>query len=116
MDSLNDCEARAITCGTLKPSEALVIVINVERGKCPISPRKRAPRNAKSKRGRGVQNCPVEVGKDYEVDITETSPNGEGVARIKGFFIFVGNAKPGDHLRVKVTKIDAMSGEAEIAT
>jgi predicted RNA-binding protein with TRAM domain len=56
------------------------------------------------------------VGKDYEVDITETSPNGEGVARIKGYLIFVGNAKPGDHLRVKVTKIDAMSGEAEIAT
>ena len=49
------------------------------------------------------------------MDITETSPHGEGVARIKGFFIFVGNAKPGDHLRVKVTKIDAMSGEAEIA-
>jgi 23S rRNA (uridine2552-2'-O)-methyltransferase len=56
------------------------------------------------------------VGKEYEVDITETSPNGEGIARIKGFFIFVDNAKPGDHIRVKVTKIDAISGEAEIAT
>ena len=66
--------------------------------------------------GKGFKRCPVEMGKEYEVDITETSPNGEGIARIKGFFIFVGNAKPGDHLRVKVTKIDAISGEAEIAT
>ena len=81
-----------------------------------MSPSKRSPRNAKSKRGRGVENSPVETGKEYEVDITETSPQGEGIARIKGFLVFVGNAKPGDHVRVKVTKIEAMSGEAEIAT
>jgi len=87
----------------------------VERGRCPISPKKRTPRNAKSKRGRG-DDCPVELGKEYEVDITETGPHGEGITRIKGFFIFVANAKLGDHVRVKVTKIEAMSGEAEIAT
>jgi predicted RNA-binding protein with TRAM domain len=82
----------------------------------PMSPRKRSPKNAKSKRGRGVQNCPVETGKEYAVDITETSPQGEGIARIKGFLVFVGNAKPGDHLRVKITTLGPMYAGAEIVT
>jgi hypothetical protein len=50
-----------------------------------ISPLRRSPKNAKSKRGRGADNCPVEMGKEYEVDITEMSPQGIGVARIKRF-------------------------------
>jgi predicted RNA-binding protein with TRAM domain len=82
----------------------------------PMSPSKRSPRNAKSKRGRGVENSPVETGKEYEVDITETSPQGEGVARIKGFLVFVGNAKPGDHLRIKITTLGPMDAGAEIVT
>jgi predicted RNA-binding protein with TRAM domain len=60
----------------------------------PMSPSKRGPKNAKSKRGRGVENSPVETGKEYEVDITETSPQGEGIARIKGFLVFVGTQSP----------------------
>lgn len=32
---------------------------------------------------------PVEAGKEYEVDIIETSRQGDGIARIKGFVIFV---------------------------
>jgi len=79
-----------------------------------MSPSKRSPRNAKSKRDRGVVNSPVETGKEYEVDITETSPQGEGIARIKGFLVFVGNAKPGDHLRIKITKVGPMDAGAEI--
>jgi len=82
----------------------------------PMSPRKRSPRNAKSKRGRGVENCPVETGKEYEVDITDTSPQGEGIARIKGFLVFIGNAKPGNHLKIKITATGPMNAEAEIVT
>jgi predicted RNA-binding protein with TRAM domain len=82
----------------------------------PMSPSKRSPKNAKSRRGRGVQNCPVQTGKEYEVDITETSPQGEGIARIKGFLVFVGNAKPGDHLRIKITTLGPMGAGAEIVT
>jgi len=67
-----------------------------------MTPRKRSPRNAKSKRGRGVENCPVETGRECEVDITEASPQGEGIARAKGFPVFIGNAKAGDHLRIKI--------------
>jgi predicted RNA-binding protein with TRAM domain len=81
----------------------------------PMSPRKRSPRNAKSKRGRG-ENCPVETGKEYEVDITEISPQGEGIARIKGFPVFVGNAKPGDHIRIRITTSGPVAAGAEIVT
>jgi predicted RNA-binding protein with TRAM domain len=79
-----------------------------------MSPKKRSPRNAKSKRGRGFDNPPVELGKEYEVDITETSPIGEGIARIKGFSIFIVNAKLGDHVKVKVNRLDSVCADAEI--
>lgn len=79
-----------------------------------MSPKKRSPRNAKNKRGRGIENLPVKLGKEYEVDITETSPNGEGIARIKGFLIFVPNKKPGDHVKVKITRLYSMNADAEV--
>ena len=34
---------------------------------------------------------PVEVGKEYEVDITEISRQGDGIARVQGFVVFVKN-------------------------
>jgi predicted RNA-binding protein with TRAM domain len=57
---------------------------------------------------------PVEVGKEYEVDIQETSRRGEGIARIEGLVIFVPNAKIGDHVKIKVTRISRKFAEAEI--
>ena len=75
---------------------------------------KRSQKNAKSRRGRYVKKCPVEVGTEYEVDITETTPQGVGIARIKGFLILVDKTKPGDHIKVTITKTDALNAEAEI--
>ncbi len=65
--------------------------------------------------GKGFKRCPVEIGKEYEVEITETSPQGEGIARIQGFVVLVANAKPRDHVKIKITKISAMTANAEIA-
>jgi len=79
-----------------------------------MSPKKRSPRNAKSKRGRDSGNVPVELGKEYKVDITEMSPNGEGVARIRGFIIFVANGTLGNNAKVKINRVDSMSANAEI--
>ena len=76
---------------------------------------KRSQKNAKS-RQRFVRKCPVEVGNEYEVDITETTPQGAGIARIKGFLILVADSKPGDHITVTITKTDALNAEAEIVT
>ena len=47
--------------------------------------------------GKGFKRCPVEMEKEYEVDLTEMSRQEEGIARIQGLVIFVPNAKPGDH-------------------
>jgi predicted RNA-binding protein with TRAM domain len=75
---------------------------------------KKSQRNAKNRRGRYVTKCPVEIGTEYEVDITETTPNGAGIARIKGFLVLINDTKPGDHLKVMITKTDQLSAEAEI--
>jgi predicted RNA-binding protein with TRAM domain len=57
---------------------------------------------------------PVEVGKEYDVEIEETSRRGEGITRIEGLVVFVPNTKPGDKLRIKVTNIGRRFAEAEV--
>ena len=57
---------------------------------------------------------PVEIGKEYDVEIQETSRRGEGIARIKGLVCFVPNAKPGEHVRIRVTRISRRFAEAEV--
>jgi predicted RNA-binding protein with TRAM domain len=64
--------------------------------------------------GKGFKRCPVEMGKEYEVEITETSPQGEGIARIQDFVVRVANAKLGDHLKIKITRTGGMTANAEI--
>ena len=64
--------------------------------------------------GKGFKRCPVEMGKEYEVDVTEMSRQEEGIARIQGFVIFVANAKPGDRVKIKITKIGGMTANAEL--
>ena len=58
---------------------------------------------------------PVEIGKEYDVEIEETSRRGEGITRIEGLVVFVPNTKPGDKLRIKVTNIGRRFAEAEAA-
>ena len=43
---------------------------------------------------------PVETGKDYDVQITEISRKGDGIARIQGFVIFVKNGKVGQNAKI----------------
>ena len=57
---------------------------------------------------------PVEIGKEYDVEIQETSRRGEGIARIKGLVVFVPNTKPGDKVRIRVTRISRRFCEAEV--
>jgi len=56
---------------------------------------------------RGFAPKPVEVGKEYEVDVTEVSRQGDGIARVQGFVIFVKNGKPGQKLKVHVNQVGA---------
>lgn len=63
---------------------------------------------------RGFPPKPVEVGKEYDVEIQETSRRGEGIARIKGLVCFVPNTKPGDKVKIRVTRVSRRAAEAEV--
>jgi predicted RNA-binding protein with TRAM domain len=63
---------------------------------------------------RGFPPKPVEVGKEYDVEIQETSRRGEGITRIEGLVVFVPNTKPGDKLKIKITNIGRRFAEAEV--
>ncbi len=63
---------------------------------------------------RGFPPKPVEIGKEYDVEIQETSRRGEGITRIKGLVTFVPNTTPGDHVRIKITRISSRFAEAEV--
>jgi len=57
---------------------------------------------------------PVEIGKEYDVEIQETSRRGEGIARIKGLVCFIPNTKPGDKVKIRITRISRRFCEAEV--
>jgi len=57
---------------------------------------------------------PVEIGKEYDVEIQEISRRGEGIARIKGLVCFVPNTKSGDKVKIRVTRISRRFCEAEV--
>ena len=60
---------------------------------------------------------PVETGKVYTVDITDTGRGGDGIARIEGLVIFVKNAKAGDkNVKIKVNSVGDRFATAEVAT
>jgi predicted RNA-binding protein with TRAM domain len=59
-------------------------------------------------------NKPVEEGKEYELEIKETSRRGDGVARIEGFVVFVPQSKPGDHVKVKIKTVGPRFATGEI--
>ena len=61
-----------------------------------------------------LQPKPVEIGKEYDVEIEETSRRGEGIARIKGLVCFVPNAKQGEHIKIRITRISRRFAEAEV--
>ena len=57
---------------------------------------------------------PVETGKEYEVQITEISRKGDGIARIQGFVIFVKEGKVGQNAKIRVVQVGNRFAIAEI--
>lgn len=57
---------------------------------------------------------PVEVGKEYDVEITEISRRGDGIAKIGGFVIFVEGGKAGSKVKIKVTSVGPRFASASI--
>ena len=48
---------------------------------------------------------PVEVEKEYDVEISELSRRGDGLARVEGFVVFVPKTKLGDKVHIKITRV-----------
>ena len=55
--------------------------------------------------GSGFRAAPVEEGKVYEVKIEDMGREGDGLARIENFVVFVAGAKVGDTVKVRITKV-----------
>lgn len=68
----------------------------------------------RSLKKRSPPTKPVEVGKIYEVDITEITGKGDGIARVQGFIVFIENGKVGNKIRVKVTEVADRFAKATI--
>jgi predicted RNA-binding protein with TRAM domain len=47
----------------------------------------------------------LETGKVYLARIEDTGETGEGLADLNGYLVFVRGAKPGQDVKIKVTKI-----------
>ena len=59
---------------------------------------------------------PVEMGKEYDVQISETSRKGDGIARIQGFVIFVVGGRVGQKVKIRITNVGARFATAEVVS
>lgn len=50
-------------------------------------------------------SAPVEAGKEYEVTIEDIAKEGDGIARVQGFVIFVPDTEVGDTVNIKVNRV-----------
>jgi predicted RNA-binding protein with TRAM domain len=63
---------------------------------------------------RSFKPKPVEVGKEYDVTISEISRRGDGIAKIDGFVIFVAGAKQGWQGKIRVTQVANRHATAQV--
>ena len=59
-------------------------------------------------------SSPINEGEEYDVKIEDVGRDGDGIARIEGFVVFVTGAKLGDEVKVKITSTRRNFGFAEI--
>ena len=59
-------------------------------------------------------SSPIDIGKTYDVKIEDVGREGDGIARIEGFVVFVPNTKKGDRVKIRVTKVSGRVGFAEV--
>ena len=51
------------------------------------------------------RSVPVEEGEVYDVTIQDIARQGDGIARVEGFVIFVPGTKVGDEVQIKVERV-----------
>lgn len=60
---------------------------------------------AESQSGFRQTTCPVEEGKIYEAKVEDMGREGDGLARIQNFVVFIPGTKVGDQVKVKITRV-----------
>ncbi len=60
------------------------------------------------------KKCPVELGEELLVNITDICPSGDGMSKIRGYVIMVPKAKPRDCVKIKVTQVGEKAAIGEI--
>lgn len=58
--------------------------------------------------------APIQVGEELDVKIEAVGAKGDGIAKVKGFVIFVAGAKEGENVRIKITKVFRKVGFGEV--
>jgi predicted RNA-binding protein with TRAM domain len=58
-----------------------------------------------SSNGGSAPTAPIEVGKEYDVKIEDIAREGDGIARVEGFIIFVADTKVGDTVKIQIDKV-----------
>ncbi len=57
---------------------------------------------------------PVEEGKEYTVTISDIGSQGDGIARVEGFVVFVPETKVGQTVKIKITRVGGKSAFAKV--
>jgi predicted RNA-binding protein with TRAM domain len=65
-------------------------------------------------KGKYSLKAPVQIGNEYNVDITSITPRGLGMARVKGFIVLINGAQIGENKTVIITKVEPLNAEAEL--
>jgi len=60
------------------------------------------------------KQCPVEMGEELLVNITDIAPSGDGMSKIRGYVIIVPKAKPRDCVKIKITQVGEKAAIGEI--
>ena len=58
--------------------------------------------------------APVQVGEEVDVKVEAVGEKGDGIAKVKGFVLFIPNTAEGDEVKVRVTKVLRKVGFAEV--
>ena len=62
---------------------------------------------------RSFNSPPVSVGEELDVRVEAVGEKGDGVAKVKGFVLFVPGTQAGENCKVRVTKVLQKVGFAE---
>ena len=59
-------------------------------------------------------STPVHVGEEYEVKIEDLGRDGDGIARVEGFVVFVPGAGVGDEVKIRISATRRKFAFAEV--